>query len=81
MKYLFINSSLTGGGSEKVMTMLANQFADFGFDTSMLLLREKESTNYKISKKINCHQLHYGTKNKLIIFLNACIRLEVMLKN
>ena len=69
MKYLFVNASLTDGGSERVMAMLANQFADSGLDTSMLLLREKEVANYTVSPNLKCHQLHYGTSNKLKIFL------------
>ena len=41
-KYMFLNSSLTGGGSERVMSIIASYLADMGHDTSMLLLREKE---------------------------------------
>lgn len=69
MKYLFINASLTDGGSERVMTMLANQFADSGQDTAMLLLREKSTANYGVSPNLKCHQCHYGTRNKLKILL------------
>ena len=31
-KLLFVNSSLTGGGSERVMTLLANYCAENGYD-------------------------------------------------
>ena len=68
-KYMFLNSSLTGGGSERVMSIIASEFADMGHDTSMLLLREKNQTTYKTSNKLKCYQLRYGTKNKLIIFM------------
>lgn len=69
MKYLFVNSSLTNGGSERVMSIIANQFAKNEYDTSMLLLRENKPVDYEISKRIKCYQLHYGTKNKLLILI------------
>lgn len=35
-KVVFVNSSLSGGGSERVMTLLANQMAEDGYDIIML---------------------------------------------
>ena len=39
-KILFVNSSLSGGGSEKVMTILANGFSDRNYSVDMVLVRE-----------------------------------------
>lgn len=80
MEYLFINASLTDGGSERVMTMLANQFADSGLDTSMLLLREKTTVNYAVSPNLKCHQLHYDTTNKLKILIKRFLRVRRQVK-
>lgn len=43
-RIVFVNSSLTGGGSERVMSLVANYCAENECDVEMLLLREKERT-------------------------------------
>lgn len=79
-KYMFLNSSLTGGGSERVMSIIASYLADMGHDTSMLLLREKEERSYKISNNLRCHQLYYGTNNKIIILIKRFIQVRKYIK-
>lgn len=66
MKILFINASLTDGGSERAMTLVANQMAAMGHDVTMLLIRDKERT-YKVSPLVEVIQLKYPSKNKLSI--------------
>ena len=66
MKIMFINASLTDGGSERAMTLIANQLARLGHDVSMLLIREKERT-YEIDPGINLIQLRYPSKSKIRI--------------
>lgn len=65
-KILFINSCLTSGGSERVMTLLANEFADRGYKVSMILLREKEDT-YTVDKRVKVIRFHYKFKSKICI--------------
>lgn len=50
-KVLFVNLRLTGGGSEKVMAILASYYAEHGIDTGMLLLKDEERV-YPISDKV-----------------------------
>lgn len=64
MKLLFVNSSLTDGGSERVMTLLANEFASRGDDVSMLLVRENKKKSYYLDERVNCIQLTYGNAGK-----------------
>ena len=66
MKILFINASLTDGGSERAMTLVANQMAVMGHDVTMLLIRDKERT-YKVSSLVEVIQLKYPSRNKLSI--------------
>ena len=66
MKLLFVNSSLTGGGSERAMTLVANQMAAMGHDVTMLLVRDKERT-YEVSPSVEVIQLTYASTNKLLI--------------
>ena len=40
-KVLFINASLSSGGSERVMTQLANEFVKREISVSMILIRKK----------------------------------------
>lgn len=66
MKLLFVNASLTDGGSERAMTLVANQMAALGHEVIMLLVRNKERT-YEVSPNIEVVQLTYSSNNKLII--------------
>lgn len=79
-KLLFINSSLTGGGSERVMTLLANYFSD-EYDVSMILVREKSEENYKTKNKVNLIKFKYNSHNKILIFLKRFIMLRKTIKN
>ncbi|MBE5887899.1 MAG: glycosyltransferase family 4 protein [Lachnospiraceae bacterium] len=81
-KILFINSSLTSGGSERVMTLLANEFAQRGYEVSMVLLRELKPDVYILNSNINVIRFEYGTKNKVIILLKRMYKLRrLFLKN
>lgn len=66
MKLLFVNASLTDGGSERAMALVANQMAALGHEVIMLLVRNKERT-YEVSPDIEVVQLTYSSKNKLMI--------------
>lgn len=80
-KILFVNSSLTDGGSERVMVILANEFASQGYDVTMILVREKKEETYKLNPKIKCVRFTYGTKNKLLIALKRLKYLRNFIKN
>lgn len=64
MKLLFVNASLTNGGSERAMTLLANQMAAFGHDVTMLLIRDKPRT-YAVNDDVKLIQLTYRSTNKV----------------
>lgn len=74
MKLLFVNSSLSDGGSEKAMTLVANQMANLGHDVSMLLIRNKEVT-YEPDSRIDVIQLSYTAKSKIGML---CQRLKLI---
>lgn len=79
-KILFINACLTGGGSEKVMSTLANYFAQMGFDVTMILVRNKEHT-YEINKRINIIQLTCRHNNKLLILCKRLYEIRKKVKS
>ena len=76
---LFVNSSLSDGGSERVMTLLANQFSKIGYNVKMILVREKEDT-YEVDDSVNIIRFKYKYKNKIFIFLSRIIKLRKELK-
>ena len=80
-KILFINSSLTGGGSERVMTLIANQFAKEQNNVTMVLLRDKKKDTYKLNNNINCIRFKYASKNKIIIAIQRIYKLRKAIKN
>lgn len=80
MRILFLNSSLTSGGSERVMTLLANKFADKGIDTTMSLVRELGPDTYKVNDKVDLIRYKYGTKNKAIIAIKRFKKIRKQIK-
>lgn len=67
MKLMFMNSSLTGGGSERAMTLVANQMVDIGHEVEMVLLRNKTRTYY-VDPRITIRQFVYSGSSKLSMF-------------
>lgn len=55
MKLLFVNSSLTDGGSEKAMSLVAQALVQRGHSVTMALVRDKERT-YHIDPRISMVQ-------------------------
>ncbi len=63
---LFINRSLNGGGSERVMSIIASYFAEQGVKTEMVLV-DDEPKVYPVSDKVKITEMHLPMKgNKLI---------------
>lgn len=80
-RILFVNSSLTGGGSERVMTLLANEFVSKGYDTTMVLLRGRKPDTYVLDSRIKCVRFLYGTHNKVIVAAKRAYMLRSLLKS
>ncbi|SFT03010.1 glycosyltransferase [Paenibacillus sp. BC26] len=59
-KYLFVTSSLSSGGAERVVSILASGIAERGYDVH-LILYERVKNEYPISDKVKIHLL---PKNK-----------------
>ena len=62
-KLLFVNSSLAGGGSERVMTLLANSFSERGYDVDMVLIREDVPDVYALNPDISCVRFLYKKRH------------------
>jgi len=76
-KILFVNSSLSGGGSEKVMTLLANQMAMDGYDVVMLLCIHKNEV-YELNNEVRrC----YLTENNTTALMRKYVRLAELRKH
>lgn len=76
-KILFVNTSLTSGGSERVMTLLANEFADRGYEVVMALVRDLKPDTYQLDSRIECIRFDYKTKKKYL----AAVRKVRMLRS
>lgn len=63
---VFVTGSLTGGGAEKVISILASQCAEMGADVDMVILRERKRA-FALSDKVKCHQLHSKWKSMQVI--------------
>ena len=79
-KVLWLNASLSQGGSERVMSILANTFAENGVDTTMVLLREGKKDIYPVNEKLKLIRFHYHTRNKLLVLLKRYKYLRKLIK-
>lgn len=80
MKVLFVNNCLTGGGSEKAMTIIANYFVSQGIETVMIVLNERPRTYYvdERIKIIECYCPIEG--NKLLWHFKRILTIRKELK-
>lgn len=77
-KIVFINSRLSNGGSERVMTLLANALSSKEeYEVKMILTRDKEEEIYKTAPNIETIQFKYRYKFK---FLRALERIQKLKK-
>ena len=51
MKILFVTASLTSGGSERVMSLLANAFVERGYEVCIVCLTSRK-VYYTLSEKV-----------------------------
>ena len=79
-KILFVNSTLSGGGSERVMCLIANQFDKLGYDTTMVLVRDSNQVTYKINKNIKLIKFQYKLNNKFTKMLSRIFKLRKVIK-
>lgn len=78
-KILMINSCLGAGGSERVMVLLANEFAKRNYAVDMAVLREKEES-YTVSDSVKLIRFTYARKNKIYKALWRFFKLRKVLK-
>lgn len=79
-KVLFVNSSLSGGGSERVMTLLANQMSEDGYDVVMVLCVHNEEI-YKLNEKIRYTYLNEDNSNGIKMRLTRLKELRLAIRN
>lgn len=79
-KVVFVNLRLTGGGSERVLSMIANYYAEQGIDTQMILLSD-EPRVYPISDKVKIIECYCPMKgNKLIWHVKRILSIRKAIK-
>lgn len=80
MKLLFVNASLTDGGSERAMSLVAQALAARGHDVTMVLVREKERT-YSMDTRVNIVQLRFGSSGKIRKLFSRLRQLRQVITN
>ena len=60
-RILFINNSLSNGGSERVMALLANEFGARGYSVDMLIQNRNAPETYKLNE--NIEKIFFNSKN------------------
>lgn len=63
-KITFIIGKMTGGGAERVISVISDLFVKTGYEVHLIIFR-KSDVMYPINEKIICHYLS-SSKNKLI---------------
>lgn len=80
MKICFVNTSLTSGGSERVMSIIASRLADIGHETKMLLVRDGLAPQYRYSANLQVVQLSYGTNNRIAVLMKRFIKVRRIIR-
>ena len=65
-KVIFITGSLSDGGAEKVISILASQCADMGADVTLVILRDKPIMYY-LSENVKVYQFKYRSRDLKMI--------------
>lgn len=77
---LLITRSLTTGGAERVMAILANGLADMGVNVTLAVMQNKERTYY-VNEKVNLVQFDCESRNKIVNSFYRLIKLRKLIKN
>lgn len=79
-KILLINSSLNRGGSERVMSILANELSKREYIVSMAIVYPEENV-YKLEDSINTISLNYKNKINILKKFEQVYRLKNIIKS
>jgi len=66
MKIVFVISSLTSGGAERVLTTLANYWSEKGWDVTILAILSHDQGFYKLHENIEVKSLDIRYKNPVL---------------
>lgn len=78
-KVIFVTSSLTDGGAEKVMSILASECAELDAEVTLVVLRDKPHV-YSVSDKVNLIQIRTNNDNFFLKVMNRYLQLRKILK-
>lgn len=78
MRIIFVTGKLIGGGAERVLVNLANQFS---INNNVAIVQLIESESYKINKNIKIYKYKKGGKNSLIRFYRKRLFLKKSIKD
>lgn len=73
MKITFLIETLSGGGAERMTSVLANSFYNYGYDVNIIIFN-KSSNEYLVYDKIKKHYLN--SKKSSCIFLRVIRRIH-----
>ncbi|MBQ9019155.1 MAG: glycosyltransferase [Bacilli bacterium] len=77
-RILFIIRSLTGGGAERVVSVLCNSLVKQNYDIHIILY-EKSNNNYRIDDKVNVHYMPHR-KDSIITKLKRITDMKKIIK-
>lgn len=75
---VFVTGSLSDGGAEKVLSILASQMSRMNVKVSVVILRERKRT-YQLSDQVKCYQIKDTWKQARMI--GRIVQLRHILKN
>lgn len=78
-KISFVIGSLTGGGAERVISILSNKFAEKGYDVSIIQFFY-DKVDYEISDKVHIYTIHSEQKKVFLRYPHKIILLRRLLK-
>jgi len=82
VRITLVISSLSGGGAERVISIMANYWAKAAHQITLLTFDDKNSPHYHISESIQWHALNISSQSKSWIdgLINNLKRIHVLRK-
>lgn len=75
MKAIFVVPSMSGGGAERVVSLLANEFVNKGIETKILMTAGNECV-YDLKPEIECFQAGEKTGGSMVKRMDRVVRLR-----
>ncbi|MGP4060977.1 glycosyltransferase [Halobacillus sp. H74] len=78
-KIMFVIGVLSNGGAERVVSILAKQLCDMGYEVNIITIYGNKN-DYLLDDRVNIHSLDHSSKNKIIRIFEIIYKTRKIIK-